>query len=238
MPWFFGQFRHAGVAHGTSPISLGRATLGQSTLMRISLRWPRLVAKKAKREDVDANDKAGRRVAGRGVRNSGRGHDRAGAGRGGQLSQQADPRHRPVRGRRRQRHLRAPGRPEIVGDPRPAGDQREQARRRRPDRRRICDEPAARRLHAVHRRQRRDVGRRGRLSEPVLSSDQDVHSAVDDRELPAHPGGAARSSGQERQGTGRVGEEEPGQGELRFDLAGLHHGERTAQAQERHARAR
>ena len=42
----------------------------------------------------------------------------------------------------------------LVGNSRPAGDQREQARRRRTDRRRIRDEPAARRLHAVHRRER------------------------------------------------------------------------------------
>ena len=51
---------------------------------------------------------------------AGRGHGRDRAGRSGQLSQQADPRHRAVRGRRRQRHLRAPGRPEageILGQP-------------------------------------------------------------------------------------------------------------------------
>ena len=45
----------------------------------------------------------------------------------------------------------------------------------------------------------------------------------------------AGSSGEERQGTGRVGEEESRQGELRLDLAGLHHRDRAAQAQERHA---
>ena len=132
-----------------------------------------------------------------------------GAGRRcGELSEQADPRDRAVRGRRRQRHLRAPGRQQAVGNPRPAGHQREQAGRRRPDRRRVRDEPAARRLHDVHRRERRDVGRGRGLSEPVLSSDQDIHSAVDDRELPADPRRAGGSSGEERQGAGRVGEEE------------------------------
>ena len=73
------------------------------------------------------------------------------------------------------------------------------------------------------------------LSEPALSSDQELRSAVDDRELPADPGRSRRSSGQDREGTGRVGEEESGQVELRLDLAGLHHRDRTAQAQERHA---
>ena len=40
----------------------------------------------------------------------------AGAGCGGELSQQADPPDRPVRGRRRQRHLRAAGRRQGVGE--------------------------------------------------------------------------------------------------------------------------
>ena len=97
------------------------------------------------------------------------------------------------------------------------------------------DEPAARRLHAVRRRERRDVGRGRGLSEPVLSSDQELHSAVDDRGLPADPGDAAGPSGQEREGAGRVGEGQSRQGELRVDVAGLHHRDRAAQAQERHA---
>ena len=57
--------------------------------------------------------KLGGALLGAAVGSAGRGHDRVGAGCGGQLSEQADPRHRAVRGRRRQRHLRAPGRPEA-----------------------------------------------------------------------------------------------------------------------------
>ena len=47
---------------------------------------------------------------------AGRDDGRLGAGCGRQLSEQADPRHRPVRGRRRQRHLRPPGRQQAVGE--------------------------------------------------------------------------------------------------------------------------
>ena len=121
-----------------------------------------------------------------------------GAGRSrGELSQQADPRDRAVRRRRRQRHLRARWSArklgEILGQ---TVRDREPAERRRAARGGVRHHPAGRRLHAVRRRQRRDVDRGRGLSEARLSSDQELHPALDDRELSADHGESDRPSGE------------------------------------------
>jgi hypothetical protein len=48
MRWFSVNFGMRGTMHGAPLILLRHAPLGQSTLMRISLGWPRLLPKKAK----------------------------------------------------------------------------------------------------------------------------------------------------------------------------------------------
>ncbi len=102
--------------------------------------------------------------------------------------EQADPRHRRLCRRRRQRPVRPPRRSEAVGDSQAAGGDREQARRRRPALGRICRARAGRRLHPYGGRERHDVDRSGDAAEPVLSSDQDVHAAHHDREFSADHG--------------------------------------------------
>ena len=75
---------------------------------------------------------------------------------------------------------------------------------RRPSGGRVRRQSARRRLHAVRRRQRRDVDRLRGLSEARLSSDQELHSAVDDRGLPADPGQPGREPGEDGDGTRRL----------------------------------
>ena len=60
-------------------------------------------------------------------------------------------------------------------------------------------------------------------------------AAQHDRVVPAGAGGAGESSGQEREGTGGLGEGQSRQVELRHLVARLHHHHRTVQAQDRHA---
>ncbi len=112
---------------------------------------------------------------------------------------------------------------------------REQARRRRADFLRIRRASAARRLHRAGRRHRTDGDRRRDLSQSALSSDQELHPAQHDRVVPADSGGAGESSGQDRQGTGGLGESQSRQVELRHLGAALHHCQRTIKAQDRHA---
>ena len=94
-------------------------------------------------------------------------------------------------------------------NPRPDRHHREQAGRRRADRGRVRDEPAADGYTIMVGGERRDVDRRGDLSEAVLSPDPRLHSAHDDREFPADPRRPGGPSGQDRQGPGRVGKKNP-----------------------------
>ena len=67
------------------------------------------------------------------------------------------------------------------------------------------------------------------------TTDQELHPAQHDRLVPAGAGGAGQSSGQEREGTGGLGQGASRQVELRHLVAGLHHRHRTVEAEDRHA---
>ena len=90
---------------------------------------------------------------------------------------------------------------------------------RRSSCRRVRRQSAGRRLHGVHRRQRRDVGRVRDLSQARLSSDQELHPADHDRRLSVDPGQPDRPSDQDGAGACRLCQGQSRQGELRNDVA-------------------
>ena len=71
--------------------------------------------------------------------------------------------------------------------------------------------------------------------ESALPSDQELHPALDDRELSADHVGAGEQSGEVRERAGGLGQAASRQGELRHHVSGLHDHDRAAQAQDRNA---
>ncbi len=157
----------------------------------------------------------------------------AGARRSGaDLSQQADPHHRRLRARRRQRHLRAPDRPEAQRAARPARVGGEQAGRRRRHRHRLRGQVAARWLHAAGGGDRRHDHQPGRLQQAALRDAAGFRAAVDDRLLSAARHGQRQRTGEEHRGAGGLRQGQPGEGQLCQLLARLPARHRAVQAED------
>ena len=116
------------------------------------------------------------------------------------LSDQADHDHRPVRGRRRQRHHGAPAGPAYGPRARPAIRDRQPRRRRRYARRACRGQVHARWPHPHGRPFRRVRGRAQPLCKRWLRSTQGFCPDRPHRLVPADPGRASFAAGAQRQG--------------------------------------
>ena len=139
----------------------------------------------------------------------------------GRLSEAAGPDDRRPRARRRQRHHGTHRRAEAHRAARPAVDRREQAGSGRHDRRRHGRPRHARRIHAAGLSVRLDGDQPVGLFEAALRSADELRADRQHGDLSSRPVGQRDAADQVGERTRRLGQGQPGQGQLRHDVRGV-----------------